>query len=447
MRGARGLVAILAIALVGSSLGSASAPARSRGRFERRASDVAPGITYTRIVDERGPNRLFLLTIDPSTAATIEVALSQRRLAGVAPTSAIARRRGALAAVNGDFFLPNGQLIHPLVEALALRQSGFQRGQSFTFSSDERAAIGVPHLAIEATEGDGAAPRAVSAWNLRRPRNGEIVGYTAAGEGVAEPPAGACSARLLASGDPGWSPGNDGFQRTYDVDRSRCGDRVGPKGGVVLSARRHTKQGDAIAAMVPGERVRLAWSLGPPRVVEAVGGAPLLVAGGQNVAPTHCWSAEFCRRHPRTGIGITQDGRILLLVVDGRAPGYSVGMTPRQLARAFLRLGAVSAMNLDGGGSSTMVVDGRIVNRPSDGRERPVASVLLVSKEAAAGGTPDPLPALPLTPGLPRVRVPRVLEDAASTGGLLDAAGLGALGSDGRALERAITRLLPNLNV
>ena len=120
---------------------------------------------------------------------------------------------------------------------------------------------------------------------------------------------------------------------------------------------------------------------------EAVGGFPILVrrgviasrldsAGGPGFGPV---------RHPRTAVGISRGGSHLLLVtVDGRQPGYSVGMTLPELARLMLDLGASDALNLDGGGSTTMALTGgndmtRILNQPSDtSGERPVSNALAV---------------------------------------------------------------------
>jgi exopolysaccharide biosynthesis protein len=90
-------------------------------------------------------------------------------------------------------------------------------------------------------------------------------------------------------------------------------------------------------------------------------------------------------KHPRTAVGIDRTGRWLyIVVVDGRQEGYSVGMKPRELSDLMLRLGAHHAANLDGGGSSIMLVakDGalRIVNRPSGGTPRPVPVLLTVRR-------------------------------------------------------------------
>jgi hypothetical protein len=102
---------------------------------------------------------------------------------------------------------------------------------------------------------------------------------------------------------------------------------------------------------------------------DAVGGAGLLVAGGLPVAdwtPEKTADAFRADRHPRTVIGADGEGNIWLVAVDGRNPGVSVGMSFAELQRLCVALGLRDALNLDGGGSTTLVVNGQVVNRPSD---------------------------------------------------------------------------------
>ena len=116
-------------------------------------------------------------------------------------------------------------------------------------------------------------------------------------------------------------------------------------------------------------------------VVDAVGGGPLIVQNGRPVfrALEQFTSNQLSLRHPRTAVGQRADGRIVLVAVDGRQPGYSTGMTNFELAQTMVRLGAVTASALDSGGSTTMAFDGELLNRPSDpGGERPVADGLFV---------------------------------------------------------------------
>jgi hypothetical protein len=107
----------------------------------------------------------------------------------------------------------------------------------------------------------------------------------------------------------------------------------------------------------------------------------LLVENGENRGATA--QVEPARRHPRTAAGVSRDGRTLvLLVVDGRQPGWSIGATLPELAQMMLEAGAWNAVNLDGGGSSAFwhrepgAAAGRVLNHPSDGHVRPVANHL-----------------------------------------------------------------------
>ena len=84
-------------------------------------------------------------------------------------------------------------------------------------------------------------------------------------------------------------------------------------------------------------------------------------------------------RHPRTAVAKLRDGKFLMVTVDGRQPGASVGMNLNELTAFLLEQGATDAMNLDGGGSTTMFLNGRVVNRPSDKEgERKVGDAILV---------------------------------------------------------------------
>ena len=132
----------------------------------------------------------------------------------------------------------------------------------------------------------------------------------------------------------------------------------------------------------------------PADVEQAVGGGPVLIADGQpvplrvNPDDARAKEVESYYRHtePRTALGIDATGhKLWVVVVDGRQAGYSEGITLPELTALFIELGARSAINLDGGGSSTLVlsdVDGgeHVVNSPIHtsipGRERPVGNHL-----------------------------------------------------------------------
>ena len=90
----------------------------------------------------------------------------------------------------------------------------------------------------------------------------------------------------------------------------------------------------------------------------------------------------FRARHPRTAVGVRDDGTLFFVTVDGRQPGKSVGMSIPELSGLMLELGCQFAINLDGGGSTTMVIDGKMVNTPpgSKGARRNGDAILLFAK-------------------------------------------------------------------
>ena len=158
---------------------------------------------------------------------------------------------------------------------------------------------------------------------------------------------------------------------------------------LVLSG--HGANADALAHIRRGDRVAIAQTLGSRLADEArlvVGGGPLLVEKGVvNVRSREESMASDIAygRAPRTGVGVKADGTVLLMVVDGRSQ-YSAGMSLKEFATYLKRFGAVSAVNLDGGGSSEMVLDGKIMNRPSDGSERPVSIGLGIFRKEQTKG-------------------------------------------------------------
>ncbi len=116
---------------------------------------------------------------------------------------------------------------------------------------------------------------------------------------------------------------------------------------------------------------------------DAVAGVPQLIKNGK-IDIT--WEQEKASkafvetRHPRTAVAKLKDGKFLMMTVDGRRPGVSVGMSLQELAEYLFSLGAMDAMNLDGGGSTTMYLDGKVVNTPSDKEgERRIGDAIVVT--------------------------------------------------------------------
>jgi hypothetical protein len=189
------------------------------------------------------------------------------------------------------------------------------------------------------------------------------------------------------------APAAGGFEvvvRSGVVTARRAGGRSRiPRDGYVLSG-----SGDAASFLRSGAgagtrpEVDLSLRAGRRRLrPEAFGGVvsggPLLLRRGRAVRlrpeAGDLPASYFVTRGPRTLAGVRANGDLLLVTIDGRAPGISAGVTLPEAARVMRRLGARDALNLDGGGSTTMAVGNRVVNRPSDrGGPRAVSDALVV---------------------------------------------------------------------
>lgn len=162
-----------------------------------------------------------------------------------------------------------------------------------------------------------------------------------------------------------------------------------PQGGFVLSAN-GKELANKLKDVQPGDEITISASVSShwmnSQVMLQTG--PLLVADGKvNISMN--LNSSFAREiSPRTAVGITKNNEIIMVAVDGRQPGYSNGMTIRQLAEYMVSLGAQYAINLDGGGSTSIAAwrpgtSGiRLINRPSDGVERRAPNSLqIISKK------------------------------------------------------------------
>jgi hypothetical protein len=437
------LVLVLMLALLAAPAGRSLASNRYR---TLSTVTVAPGLTYKAIVDSKGPNHIYELIVDIHQALTMDVALAGNQLGTMEKTTSMASRHGAIAAINGDFGNLPGYPMDRYQEDGDFKISSVNLGtDDFAVSQDEASVnIGPPSLSMSFLEVDTAKTWRIDRWNYGAPTSGQIAAYTPAGGTYsnAQPPGSKCYAQLTASSGLMWTGSQMGLARNYSVNQRVCQTTAltVPSQGAVLAAVPGTTQANELTSLTVGETVRLSESFGWRDAMDVIGGYPMLMQGGQVVA-TNC-SQSICDVHPRTAVGIRGDGKLLMVVVDGRQPGYSVGMTLVELASLFKWLGAVTAMNMDGGGSSTMVVNGQIKNRPSDSTgERAVSSALLVLPGADAGEpTPSALSstssaavgqtgATATTNGpLTRRSGLAAQLDPASTGGLLDALASGAFG-------------------
>jgi hypothetical protein len=342
-------------------------------RFRSRGSDV------------------YALEVRLDGEATLDVALASDSLASREPTSRIAARHGALAAVNGDFALPSGKPLHPFAEDGDLKLSSLAPSRNFAVSAGQAAVyFGRPVEQLTISRPSGGS-WLFDRWNSGVPSFAETAAYSPPAGDQDRPPRWACAARLLPVGGRQWAPHREGVARDYRVDGVACGDsRLGRQGGVILAARPTSDGAFLITSLRLGETVTLSWSFGWRGVADSIGGFPQLVRDGR-VRVNPC-GGLLCQLHPRTGIGVTSEGHVVLVVVDGRQED-SRGMTLVEFGRLFRDMGAIHALNLDGGGSTTMVIRGSIVNDPSGPAERPSSSAVLVLAGGDHGQSIRSLPA------------------------------------------------------
>ncbi len=339
---------------------------------------VAPGVEYSHLVRAQ-PWSIHVLRIDPSQAV-LDVFHARDHAVGLERVSELAARRNAIAAINGGYFRTTGTFAGDSTGTLQID------GKILSEPDRGRAAVGLVRTRQGGTRlimGHVAWRGSVKAGNTTRRLNG-LNRPRGANELVLFTPE--FNETTLTDGTGTEVLVRDG--RVVEI-RADAGSTPIPRDGFVVSAT-----GTAavwLRTLATGTRVRAAVGLEPvddlPRnpwrdAEDILGAGPKLVTAGrvditgerEKIAP-----AFVTDRHPRSAIASLADGRVLLVVVDGRQPELSVGMSLDELARVLIELGAVDAINLDGGGSTTMVVKGKLLNHPSDPTgERPVSDAIVI---------------------------------------------------------------------
>ncbi len=356
----------------------------------RRTPGLAPGVAHKVWRDASGPFTAHIASIDLAATSSPDTVLASERLASLESTSSMARRTGAALAVNGDYFLSNGRPVHAFAADGRLVQTPQLRGRAIGLdSAGTKVAMGFPDTgaSVGLATATGTATMAIPRWNSGRADAEALSAYTFTGGSLETPPDGDCYAGLAFTGQR-TVHADGGVDAPVTVTGQRC-DGAAPyvaEGTVMLDGSRFNPSGNYLTDVArPGATGQLTTRLGFPGAVDVLGGNPVLLSGGAIQSQDLSGDGAFFDRQPRTAIGITATGTMLLVVVDGRQSGYSVGMTLGELAELMNSLGARSAINLDGGGSSTMWLNGQRANRPSDGYERGVGSALVVLPGADAG--------------------------------------------------------------
>jgi len=369
--------------LIGALLASLAASFASPVRAATQV--LMPNVSFKRTVQftAHGPVVLNVITVPrPGGLYQLKPLLSNGTILGKERVTSMERgisNSATVAGVNGDLFnFKDGHPSGMLMQNGVLQSPPYRFRSSVGITSDGRLNVGRvsffgywqglgqrrPLTGLnQPPRGDGTS-LFTPAWGAATPRIPGVV------EAVLRPFPPAVTGKELS-----------GF--VYVQNNTGGGTPI-PRDGAVLVARGSQVAKLAQEATVGTEiftRLILSPDWPTSGVTDALGGGPVIVRNGKAVwtAGEDFLPSQLGPRNPRTAVGQRRDGKIILLAVDGRRRGLSVGLTNWELAQAMVRLGAVTASALDAGGSTTMAFDGKLLNRPSDpGGERPVAETLAV---------------------------------------------------------------------
>ena len=354
---------------------------------------IGPGVSYTQIYLPEGPWAIHVTEADLSEPyldlkAVLGAGSTMGRLPLTQMLASVASEESRpVAAVNADYFALAGN-------AYTTVPLGFHvsDGELVTFPEPARSAfyqladgaVGIDRFRSNSwLVGPGDLLFPLAGLN-RPPEYSDLVLFTPRfGQETRSPEAATHFQLSELSGE---------IRPNTEITARIAGKRVAaaeiiPPGGAVLAARGVAAY--ALRGLEVGDQIALRLCILPEvgELTLAVGGGPRLLREGKLSVENELerFSDRFATaRHPRTGAGI-RDGSLVLVAVDGRQPGYSQGMTLDEFAGVFSELGCTDAMNLDGGGSTTMVVRDRLVNSPSGGSQRAVANALALFTTSPVG--------------------------------------------------------------
>jgi exopolysaccharide biosynthesis protein len=345
---------------------------------------IAPGLVFREEVDRAAHQSLEALRISikcPAIEVTPALAgtttYKDATSTGRGPLSGMIASTNALAGVNGDFFSmesgPSGDPLGITVKDGQLLSTPSHR-VAFGWGPDE-AVMSVANFG--GTVQSGSTILRLDAINRKCAKDQITLDTPAAGIALSTAP---CVAAVLKFPAATWTPSTVLRGTVQSISADQPSLPIDPNSAVLVA---RGSKADILAQLKAGASVVVAlkttgfnWE----HIDNVIGGGPILVKAGQiavDAAQENFPPAFSEAKHPRTAIGRTANGDLWLVAVDGRQETGD-GMTLAQLAQKMKDLGCTEAMNLDGGGSTTMNVLGVTVNRPSDGQERAIADGVLV---------------------------------------------------------------------
>jgi len=351
------------------------------------SKNVGPGCVFSKVVDPDIPLSLYILKADlKNRYIRIKSFLAQDSFQGLEPVLSMSQRNDRpghriVGGINGDFYVGTTPVGMGVTDGQLLKSSGRRSTiileqtnlPSINIFSVRMRLVGSKgfELKIDALNNPAGKPDAILYTDIFGDRTQEV------------------SSRLFLILDPMEKtiPSHGSLEVTFEGEYPLSKNIPIPEGKFILAAKKNLS--DQLERIKKEKALTLYISTHPSseRIYTAVSGGPQIIRQGKI-----CIAQEkegirkgfFSERHPRTAVGYTKDRRFLIMaVVDGRRPDYSLGADLFELAELMLDFECYEAINLDGGGSSTMIINNEVVNHPSDFTgPRAVANCLLVVNTA-----------------------------------------------------------------
>lgn len=348
---------------------------------------LLPGLTYRMEVSQNPPRILHAIRFSPhSDWITARPELSRGKVYSQdvaqsrATISQAIKSTGAIAGINGDFFPFTGDPLGLMIRAGELLSAPYPKRSAFGWG--QSALVAGPAVMSATYSSAGGPEFPIPGLNQECGDNMLCLNTEAAGFARAKGP---CLMAVLQIMEGAFTA--NGLVRARVVGLGTENNVAVAPGSAILVATGN-RMGE-IGGLLPGAVLSISLKLSAAdwgMVENAIGGGPQLLRAGR-ILNDWAWQgfneAFSLRKHPRTAIGRTGDGDIWFMAIDGRQE-TGEGATLEETAILMKRLGCVDAINLDGGGSTTINLFGLLMNRPSDGTERPVANGVLFFKTSEA---------------------------------------------------------------
>ncbi|MGE5630164.1 MAG: phosphodiester glycosidase family protein [Caulobacteraceae bacterium] len=378
----------LAFLIILSMLLSGMVYSQDTASVAEKGQDIGPG-TYYRNLDYITPNGKFVINMLETNIGTeyikIEASHGNGTIVNKTVTAQALQKNNndqrVIGAINGDFF--DMTLIKGLTYSTSIIDgeiiTAVPKSTILGITNAGNCFIDILNMKGTLTYKDRQAEintvnrlRWADQTILYTPRFGKTTQNTIAG------------ADIVVKGVELPLVANKTYTGTIESINSNAKNTAIPADGVVISV-----QGSAIntfTGAMPGDSISFSINADKPDLKYAVSGSPRLLEKGQ-LSPDIVNRPDGKERHPRSAVGI-KDNKLFLVAVDGRQPGVSDGMTLYEFTEFLLSQGIQDAINLDGGGSTTLAARKqgdaviKLANVPSDGRERSVGNSIQIISTA-----------------------------------------------------------------